>query len=209
MQIDPDVGCDRPAKSCESSYYLNMSDSKLMNFNNAAALKWKPVKGWSFHCRFVQISNQNCKKKNRVSEEIEATRKNIYSRISKLPFPPKREANFIQQVLFGSRWPIGNFPHLKISEIQYVWPHIKAEIVWRIVERCFLNNDLWRQVTSTPICNEKRHSLTSGMVNFSSLNRYHLSFKIIFILAMILPEGQSEVIHTLHCRHTKCSKLIT
>jgi hypothetical protein len=148
-----------------------MSDSKLMNFNNAAALKWKPVKGWSFHCRFIQISNQNCKK-NRVSKEIEATRKNIYSRTSKLPFLLKREANFIQQVLFGSRRPIGNFSHLKISEVQYVWPHIKAEIVWRIVERCFLNNDLWRQVTNTPICNDKRHSLTSGMVIFSPLHSF-------------------------------------
>jgi hypothetical protein len=78
MQIDPDVDCDRPAKSCESSYYLNMSDSKLMNFNNAAALKWKPVKGWSFHCRFVQISNQNCKKKQSFRRNRSHQKKYIF-----------------------------------------------------------------------------------------------------------------------------------
>jgi hypothetical protein len=78
MQIDPDVDCDRPAKSCESSYYLNMSDSKLMNFNNAAALKWKPVKGWSFHCRFIQISNQNCKKKKQSFKRNRSHQKKIY-----------------------------------------------------------------------------------------------------------------------------------
>jgi hypothetical protein len=44
------------------------------------------------------------------------------SNTGKLPFLPKREANFIQQVLFGSRRPMGNFCHLKRSVIQYVWP---------------------------------------------------------------------------------------
>jgi hypothetical protein len=68
---------------------LNMSDSKLMNFNNAAALKWKPVKGWSFHCRFIQISNQNCKKKNRVSKEIEATRKKYIFQDKQVTFSPE------------------------------------------------------------------------------------------------------------------------
>jgi len=84
-----------------------------------AAFQCAPVKGWSFHSHSVQISNQNCT--NIVVRNIKASRNIIIPGQICLPFLPKREVNFIQQVMFGSRRTIGDFSHLKEIDVHFIY----------------------------------------------------------------------------------------